>query len=760
MAEDIIRTRLQEYLELIELSHWDACINSTSAAKKKCLQAVKILNEISKLEQVDAQTRTYIIQLSKFSLALYDKLNDKAASFSYSEKLEWMGSKLSSELFSYPIINFGNDLTSSNSIFIPSTPFNDTTPQIHQLPLNTEFEKVDVCDWSADLNDLSTLYQDLLDNCSFVSSLLSIVSIPCSLDKLIQIISPRQKNEKFKVSLAFNGSLRLVTVDNKLPKAYMNRNLIVTSSDNTDLLWPALIEKAYLKVMGDGYKFSGSNMAIDTFMLTRWIPEIMPIRHGILPMDLKELWKFRIENKVLLGVGTGNLSKKLSSQLKLIPGHDYVVHSIDEDGSIVVKNPWIENNDEDKRFLKISDLNHFSYLYCNWKIDDKLPLNEKVHFIYNNTSPFLFSKPQFSFYNSSDQVQESWIFLERHLPITKEVNLLNVSVYETVNGNKVLYPNQYKCVNPSNTETNNRMKLVKLKLAPKTYYTVVITSSKNSTFTISLLNNYKALKLTKAKYLYQSLLPLIDGEWNSTNSGGNWSLSSYITNPQYSIEVLNPTDMIISIFSNIKDDAINFHLFHAEKQFQTLPLRCFDKSKLLFNEHYSEGYQAYIFKNLRPGFYKLVVSTYDFGTLGDFKILLNHNDANLENVKVEKIFPALNLFNEKRKISWEGSNRFKVRFQLSSFKSNVTIHLKHLHDEVSQYDSIQTYRPAIRGSIFDAHNSQPIQINEQWSDSLYGVYIDCMIERPGEYILLVERFEVGQGLCIVEIGSDKKVSIV
>ncbi|KAK6462560.1 hypothetical protein DFJ63DRAFT_161939 [Scheffersomyces coipomensis] len=759
MSNDIIRTKLESYLQTIESSHLDACINNVTRAKKRCLEAIKLLNEVSKSE-TDPEILKYITQLSKFSLDFYEKLNSISASFSYSNKLEWISSKIGNDLFSYPVIHFDESLTSVNSIFIPNNNFTDPNHTIQELPLNTEFDRFQLDDWSTDLNDLTTLYQDLLDNCSFVSSLLSIVNIPSALDKVTKIITPRIRSEKYRIRLNFNGAARIVTVDNTLPKAYMGRNLTVTSSNNPNLYWPALIEKAYLKIMGDGYKFSGSNMAIDTFMLTGWIPEIMPIRHGTLSMKLKELWKLRKENRVLLGIGTGNLSKQLSTQLNLIPGHDYVVHSVEQDGSVIVKNPWIENNNEDERFIKISDLTNFSYLYCNWKIDDLLPLNEKVSFIYNDSSSYLFNRPQFSFFNSSDKTQEAWIFLERHLPISKESNLLNVTVYETVNGNRVIVPNQYKCVNINNTDTNNRLKLVKLSLSPGTYYTVVIVSSKSSTFTMSLLNNFHGLKLSKAKHLYKNTLPLIEGEWNSSNCGGNWSLSSYIDNPQYCIEVQKETDVLLSIFGNLKNDAINFHLFHSEKHMKDEPLRSFDKSKLLLNEHYSEGYQLYNFKKLQPGFYKLIVSTYDYGSMGEFRILLNHDDPDLENVKVNKIFSTLGLFNDKKKVCWEGSNRFKLRFTLDSFKSNITIHLKHLNDVDSLYDSIQNYRPAIRASIFDATTSQPIQINEQWSDSLYGIYLDCMIQNSGEYILLVERFEVGRGFCIVDIGSDKKLSII
>lgn len=61
-------------------------------------------------------------------------------------------------------------------------------------------------------------------------------------------------------------------IDSRLPASNSTRTLHVQDRSNQKLLWPALIEKAYLKVRG-GYDFPGSNSGTDILVLTGWIPE-------------------------------------------------------------------------------------------------------------------------------------------------------------------------------------------------------------------------------------------------------------------------------------------------------------------------------------------------------------------------------------------------------------------------------------------------------------------------------------------------------
>ena len=79
-------------------------------------------------------------------------------------------------------------------------------------------------------------------------------------------------NGKYVVRLNFNGCWRKVVIDDRLPVSKTHRLLHVTDRRNPALLWPALLEKAYLKVRG-GYDFPGSNSCSDLWTFTGWIPE-------------------------------------------------------------------------------------------------------------------------------------------------------------------------------------------------------------------------------------------------------------------------------------------------------------------------------------------------------------------------------------------------------------------------------------------------------------------------------------------------------
>lgn len=150
--------------------------------------------------------------------------------------------------------------------------------------------------------DQIDLVQDITTDCSVVASLCAgtarvgkghgqvsnlnfVTSVLLSLTIVLKLLAtmmypfdhqksrPRvSKNGKYIFRCHFNGCSRKVTIDDRLPASNTSRCLHVIDRKNPKLLWPALIEKAYLKVRG-GYDFPGSNSGTDLWVMTGWIPE-------------------------------------------------------------------------------------------------------------------------------------------------------------------------------------------------------------------------------------------------------------------------------------------------------------------------------------------------------------------------------------------------------------------------------------------------------------------------------------------------------
>nr|POE48731.1 calpain-like protease palb/rim13 [Quercus suber] len=154
------------------------------------------------------------------------------------------------------------------------------------------------------------------------------------------------ENGKYIARLNFNGCFRKVVIDDRLPVSKTNRVIHVVDRQNPGLLWPALVEKAYLKVRG-GYDFPGSNSGTDLWILTGWIPEQAFLQAD--EFDPDQFWK-RVQKAfdigdVMVTMGTGKMSHKTEKELGLAGEHDYAVLDVREvEGQclMLVKNPWCE----------------------------------------------------------------------------------------------------------------------------------------------------------------------------------------------------------------------------------------------------------------------------------------------------------------------------------------------------------------------------------------------------------------------------------
>jgi hypothetical protein len=152
-------------------------------------------------------------------------------------------------------------------------------------------------------------------------------------------------NGKYVFRMHFNGCYRQVMIDDRLPSSSSSRTLFVVDQRNPMLIWPALMEKAYLKIRG-GYDFPGSNSGTDLHVLTGWIPDQLFLQHD--DFDHDQAWKMMKkaynQGNVIATLGTPFLSAEEESTLGLVSEHDYAVMDVQEDElrgrRMLVKNPW------------------------------------------------------------------------------------------------------------------------------------------------------------------------------------------------------------------------------------------------------------------------------------------------------------------------------------------------------------------------------------------------------------------------------------
>ncbi|KAK6442886.1 cysteine protease [Oleoguttula sp. CCFEE 5521] len=207
--------------------------------------------------------------------------------------------------------------------------------------------------------------QDAATDCSVVASICAgVARAERGHSKIMrQVLHPYDEesgrpmmsaNGKYIVRLNFNGCYRKVVIDDRLPASNTSRVIHVVDRHNPGLLWPALLEKAYLKVRG-GYDFPGSNSGTDLWILTGWIPEQVFMQSDDLEPDVfwrKTLAAFNYGD-VMVTMGTGKISARAEREIGLAGEHDYAVIDMrDVDGQrlFLIKNPWCEGTSWRGRF--------------------------------------------------------------------------------------------------------------------------------------------------------------------------------------------------------------------------------------------------------------------------------------------------------------------------------------------------------------------------------------------------------------------------
>ncbi|TDL23115.1 cysteine proteinase [Rickenella mellea] len=404
------------------------------------------------------------------------------------------------------------------------------------------------------------------------------------------------ENGRYTFRFFFNGAYRNIHLNDHLPFHPDGTPIFVTTSPKFDL-WPSLLEKSYMKLMG-GYDFPGSNSSVDIHCFTGWIPEHIEIRSA--SFESEKTWSRMIENytsgKCILTLGTGRRepSYLFVGDMQLLPTHSYAVIDVREDDEgrwMRVLNPWhsssppprVSSGDDDSierglRDMNISSGNRiadiswtdicsvFDGIYVNW--DPQLFAHDlSFHGLWRPKSEKTKSRSVHSYMRlnveSAKAGDEVWVLLTRHIvdkSRQEEYIAIHVQPEETGAQNGDSLGRQLKGVYTSSTHALARY------VIPEVMNCLAIVASyegdyEDVAFTIQVFSNLgiswimsfpeavfthkvcplppnTSIPTTTMLVLSNKIIFLqVDGLLTSKNAGGNCTYPTFMHNPQYRLRV-------------------------------------------------------------------------------------------------------------------------------------------------------------------------------------------------------------------------------
>lgn len=451
----------------------------------------------------------------------------------------------------------------------------------------------------------------------------------------------------------------------------------MTCRNDSRVFYPALIEKAYLKLMG-GYDFPGSNSGTDLLALTGWIPEHVFLQSDdVLPGNLwRRIYKAWGYGDVLVTLGTGSMTKGEELELGLIGEHDYAVLALKEEngqGILQVKNPWsegtvwkgapaLDSDEEGEDFdaksrestfdtgelrsslppaagetpspgvFWISQDNVFRYfasVYLNWNPALFTQRND-THFSWDfsgkKSESFIGGNPQFSLENPSSKPALAWLLLGRHMNSTgcyknqggldnERRSYISLCVFESP-GRHVYRSESALHTGPYVDSPQTLLKVDTI--PPRTKYTIAISSQDlprtEHTFTLSALS-LTPLRITEAEDPY-SFRHALQSQWLPETAGGNAQSPTYSTNPQFRLSISSACDVLL-LLETI--DSIPAHVklvWGSGKRITTVTTR----DIIAESGEYRRGHALAEAISLQKGQYTIVASTFEAGQVGDFTL--------------------------------------------------------------------------------------------------------------------------------------------
>ncbi|KAK3938509.1 calpain-like protease [Diplogelasinospora grovesii] len=533
------------------------------------------------------------------------------------------------------------------------------------------------------------LAQDLATDCSVVASLcaafrhlgpnkgslLPSLMYPFNHEAMRPEVS---KNGKYIFRMNFNGCWRQVVIDDRLPSSSTDRTLYVVDQRNPRLIWPALVEKAYLKIRG-GYDFPGSNSGTDLHALTGWIPEQIFLQSDDIELD--QTWR-RVklaydQRMAILTLGTGNMSAEEEETLGLVREHDYAILDlrIDDSGNrlFLVKNPWCDSlvwtgvgsaatlnahtvgstsdHMTNTFWMPFEDvLRHFDSLYVNWN-PALFTYRQDHHFSWDmpdKTEELVFThNPQYSVHSPSGK--PIWVLLSRHWQddeldilrqrradrdrgddsslanVSKQLGFMALALFATTPpGTRVPLAEGHRCLQQG-PYVDSPNTLLRYEPTANVAQTLVVAQGElplpKYSFTLSFFS-------TTPLTISQAAEPLpyhitVSGAWTRRSAGGSAAHASYLTNPQFALTISRPGPVSLLLSSDVSDLPVHVALLFSGGGQRVTAADVAGRGRDVVGQsgaEYQRGCTYAYVPNVNPGTYTIVCSTFEPGQLGKFSL--------------------------------------------------------------------------------------------------------------------------------------------
>lgn len=402
-----------------------------------------------------------------------------------------------------------------------------------------------------------------IDDCSLIAAFINMESQSKPVVQYVKI-----RNNLYNVNLHFNGShKRLVTVNtDQIPTSLTGEQLSLRASQ----LEYKLLEIALLRVTTESYTSYGSNISIDTYRVTGYVPDLFIMSD----IDFGTIVKYFKSDICLVGVGSASLVNEQSTK-DIIPHHDYSIIGVNKDSQMILLQDPLDCENVIMKHFDEQFKRTFYQFYVNWDAS-KLFSHEKLLTLKYDASQAnqldnFYGKPWIMLENSSNRKQSVWMLLETHLGDVKDVSYHgdeNVAYIQEISLSNIFS----KSFPPTISATNVGLQLVKVEVDSSDSKVFFIHSKKSAYFTVHLYSISSQVRLSKVSpdnFIHKlnfdwgiEIGPTTEGD-DSQNYlvGGN----CYYKNPAFSLKV--PCDVTkelhlsMDLESSETSDFLNLQIF-------------------------------------------------------------------------------------------------------------------------------------------------------------------------------------------------------